>query len=194
VSAGIDKMKMPRPHAVLTFQSSEPLTQDKVLGRTIAGDPSGIAELYERHAASLFRTAYRMLGSRADAEDVVHDLFVGLPEALRRYEDRGRLDQWLTRIIIRLSLMHLRNERRRRSTPLMDMPQLAGTERSDARLELTELEQAVMALPTGLRAVFVLRQVEGYSYEEIAALLDISVGASRVRLARAIERLRRTLL
>ncbi len=135
-----------------------------------------------------------MLGSRADAEDVVHDLFVGLPEALRRYEDRGRLDQWLTRIIIRLSLMHLRNERRRRSTPLMDMPQLAGTERSDARLELTELEQAVMALPTGLRAVFVLRQVEGYSYEEIAALLDISVGASRVRLTRAIERLRRTLL
>lgn len=186
-------MNMSKPHAILTLQSRQSLTQDSVIGRTIAGDTDGLAELYERHATALFRTAYRILGSRADAEDVVHDLFVGLPEALRRYEERGRLDQWLTQIAVRLSLMHLRSERRRRSDPLLGVPQLAAPERSDARLELTELERAVMALPEGLRAVFVLRQVEGHSHEEIAALLDISVGASRVRLTRAIEQLRRAL-
>lgn len=64
-----------------------PLTAAEILVRARAGDSAGIAALYGRYAAALFRTAFRICGSRADAEDMVHDLFVGLPDALRRYDE-----------------------------------------------------------------------------------------------------------
>jgi RNA polymerase sigma-70 factor (ECF subfamily) len=53
------------------------------------GSPDALAGLYLEHGAALFRLAYRLVGTREDAEDVVHDVFVGLPEALQRYEERG---------------------------------------------------------------------------------------------------------
>ncbi len=58
-----------------------------------AGSPDALSALYLEHGAALFRLAYRLVGGREDAEDVVHDVFVGLPEALRRYEDPRRLDE-----------------------------------------------------------------------------------------------------
>lgn len=169
------------------------LSPDEILRRVRAGDPEGIAELYDRHAGALYRTAYRLSGSRADAEDIVHDLFVGLPEALKRYEERGTLRAWLTRIVVRLALMRARADRRRRIAPILEADNIASTGRTDARLDKTEVNAAVMALPPGLRAVFTLKQVEGFSHEEIGEMLGISAGASRVRLARAIQLLRRVL-
>jgi RNA polymerase sigma-70 factor (ECF subfamily) len=158
-----------------------------------AGDPDGIAELYDRHADALYRTAYRFSGSRHDAEDIVHDLFVGLPEALRQYEERGNLRAWLTRVVVRLALMRARANGRRRTASMTEAENLASTGRTDARLEHSEVSAAVMALPAGLRVVFTLKQVEGLSHEEIAGMLGITTGASRVRLARAIQMLRRSL-
>ena len=172
---------------------ARPLTLDELVRRATAGDPAGIGGLYDRYAATLFRTAYRVSGSKADAEDVVHDLFVGLPEALTRYEERGSLGAWLTRVTVRLALMRARSDRRRRSVPIVEALEVTTTLRTDADLELSELQRAVLDLPHGLRAVFMLRQVEGYSHEEIGALLGISAGASRVRLTRALGILRRSL-
>lgn len=56
-----------------------------------SGDPAAMGVLYDRYASTLLAVAFRLLMSRPDAEDVVHDVFVGLPEALRRYEERGSL-------------------------------------------------------------------------------------------------------
>jgi RNA polymerase sigma-70 factor (ECF subfamily) len=158
-----------------------------------AGDPDGIAGLYDRYAPSLYRVALRLSGSAADAEDVVHDVFVGLPEALRRYEEHGSLHAWLSRVTARTMLMRARSGRRRREEPLDDAAGASSPLRADARADASDAERAVCALPDGLRAVFVLRQIEGYAHDEIAALLGISVGASRVRLARALDALRRAL-
>jgi len=167
-------------------------TTDELVKSARAGEHSGIAGLYDRYAAALFRTAYRLTGSAADAEDVVHDVFVGLPEALRRYEERGRLDAWLTRVTVRVALMSARRTKRRYEAPLKEAAAVCD-ECSDASAEHAELRRAVMSLPSALRDVLVLKQIEGYSHEEIGALLGITSGASRVRLARAIDRLRRML-
>lgn len=172
---------------------SAPLTPHDLVRRARAGDSVGIGGIYDVYADALFKTAYRISGSRSDAEDVVHDLFVGLPDALKRYDDRGHLGAWLTRIVVRIALMRARADRRRRVVALDNALGLAVPDRADANLNLTELQHAVMTLPEGLRIVFVLKEVEGYSHEEIAALLSISVGASRVRLTRAIKILRRAL-
>jgi RNA polymerase sigma-70 factor (ECF subfamily) len=175
------------------FARSGPLTSDDLVNRARAGDPTALAGLYDLHADTLFRAAFRLTGSRFDAEDAVHDLFVGLPEALRHYDDRGRLGAWLTRVVVRLALMRLRADRRRRVYSLDETPDLI--ERGDATCDsdINAVQMAVTALPEKLRPVFVLKQVEGYSHEQISSLLGISVGASRVRLARALKTLRHSL-
>jgi RNA polymerase sigma-70 factor (ECF subfamily) len=168
-------------------------TLDDLIRSARAGEAVGLGELYDRYSTGVFRTAYRISGSVADAEDIVHDLFVGLPEALKRYEEQGNLAAWLTRMTVRYALMRVRSDRRRRVGPLEDAAALASTERTDARVELTELQRSVMELPDALRVVFMLKQVEGYSHDEIGTMLGISAGASRVRLTRALEALRRSL-
>ena len=165
-----------------------------LIDRARAGEPSVIAELYSRYATSLFQTAYRITGARSDAEDVVHDLFVGLPGALKRYEDRGQLAAWLNRIVVRLALVRLRSDRSHLATPLDESYPLLATDRTDSRADLNDLQRKIMELPDTLRTVLVLNRVEGYAHEEIAALLNISAAASRTRLSRAIEMLRRSLL
>jgi len=173
-----------------TSSRLSPRPLDELVRSARAGESAGIGELYDRYAGSLFRTAYRLTGSAADAEDVVHDVFAGLPEALRRYEERGSFAGWLTRVTVRTTLMRARSGRRRREAPLDDALTAASPARADAGAEYEDLHRAVLALPDGLREVFVLKQVEGYSHDEIAALLDITAGASRVRLTRALEALR----
>jgi len=78
------------------------------------GDPEALASLYRTHGAVLYRLAYRLTGTAQDAEDVVHDVFVGLPKALGRYEERGSFASWLKRVTARVALMRLRARTRRR--------------------------------------------------------------------------------
>jgi len=156
-----------------------------------AGSAHALGDLYRLHGPALFRLAYRLTGSRDDAEDVVHDVFVGLPEALERYEERGRFEAWLRRLAARVALMKLRAGRRQAAMWLeQNEPRQSHPERDRA---VGELQAAVDALPTPLRSVVVLKEIEGYSHSETAELLGISVVTSRVRLMRAMSRLRRTL-
>lgn len=151
------------------------------------GDPEALASLYRAHGAVLYRLAYRLTGTRHDAEDVVHDVFVGLPDALRRYEERGSFAAWLKRVTARMALMRLRRGKRRREVALDDA---AGEAEPPGDSERDGLQAAVNSLPDHLRMVLVLKEIEGYAHAEIAELLGISEEASRVRLTRALKRLR----
>src|SRR6185369_11219393 len=94
------------------------LSEAELATAVARGDTHALAQLYHRRAHELLAVAYRLLQSRADAEDVVHDVFVGLPEALRRYEERGALGAWLRKVTARVALMRLRAESARRTEPL----------------------------------------------------------------------------
>ena len=154
-----------------------------------AGDPHALGALYDEFAPRMLRVAYQLLGSREDAEDAVHDMFLGLPEALRRYDERGALRAWLTTRMVRVALMRLRSMKRRREDALVDNGHTSRNEPGDLS-DASELERAITMLPDALRAVFVLRQIEGFTHPEIATLLGISEGNSRVRHTRALEQLR----
>jgi RNA polymerase sigma factor (sigma-70 family) len=157
--------------------------------RARLGDPEALSELYHVHAGGLLRVAYHLLGSRADAEDVVHDVFVGLPEALAAYREQGRFAGWLHRLTVRTALQRLR--RTRREEPLELSPE---QEAHEVTAHLSDwLERGIRSLPETLRVVFVLKEVEGYSHGEIAQLLGIRKGTSEVRHHRAIKQLRDTL-
>jgi len=167
------------------ISSDSPVHLDLV-GQVAAGDADALAALYRLHGTALFRLARRLTASVEDAEDVLHDLFVGLPESIHKYAGRGSLIGWLKRVLARLALMRLRAERRRREVQLHEEIAATPSVRAadDARWDL---ERAIATLPDDLRAVLILRQTEAYSHDEIASLLGITSGASRVRLSRAVK-------
>ena len=169
---------------------ASPQTDAQAIAGVRRGDPAALATLYERYARALFAVAYRLLQSRDEAEDVVHDVFVGLPEALRQYEERGALLSWLRKLSARVVLARLR---RANTAPTDSLdPNEARVPNPDPHTTIT-LEHALRDLSPALRAVLVLKEIEGFSHGEIAAMLDISVGASEVRLHRALRALRAAL-
>jgi RNA polymerase sigma-70 factor, ECF subfamily len=151
------------------------------------GSRHALAELYARHADGVYALALRLLHNSADAEDVLQDVFVGLPHALGTYTERGTFSAWLKRIAARSAIARGRN-RRPAEALTADLPALA----TDAGLRI-DLDAAVAALPDALRTPFVLRAVNGFSHDEVAALLEISVANAMQRYSRACRLLRTTL-
>jgi RNA polymerase sigma-70 factor (ECF subfamily) len=154
------------------------------------GEPEALAAIYRLHAGSLLRTLVGFLGDASEAEDVLHDLFAGLPEALRRYEERGTLGAWLRRVALRIALQRVRSARRRREVSIGGLEPLGRRDASEALPARLLVEQALAALPEGLRTVVVLRELEGWSHREIAAFLGLREGAVMTRHCRAMKRLR----
>jgi RNA polymerase sigma-70 factor, ECF subfamily len=155
---------------------------------TRGGDMTALSVLYQRHSRALMAVAFRLLGSRERAEDVVHDVFVGLPEALRKYDERGTLLPWLKRVTARVALGMLRRERIAGEVDIEAAGDLHARAREpESRMSV---ESALAAIPDSLRAVVVLKEIEGFSHAEIADMLGISRGASEVRLHRALAAMR----
>ena len=182
------------PTPALPMRSPElQLDEHELLRGIRAGDPEATRMLYERSAAALLRTAYQLLGDRDEAEDVLQEVFIGLPEALRRYEDRQAFEPWLRRVTVRVSLMRMRRERRRHRLLESRLSAPTPVRQTDRVADGLVLSRAIAALPETLRVVFVLREIEGYSHQEIAGLLGIRRGTSEVRFFRANRHLREIL-
>jgi RNA polymerase sigma-70 factor (ECF subfamily) len=154
------------------------------------GDAQALSCCYYAHAGRLLAVLERFTNSRADAEDVVHDVFVMLPDLLQRYDERGHFSGWLTRLAVRAALMRSRREKKLLS--IDSLAELAMPEQVRDVVALHAAHDAVAALPAPLRHVVVLRIMLDLPHAEIAAMLGISVGTSEVRLHRAIKQLRAT--
>ncbi len=160
-----------------------------LLERARTAEPEALSQLYHAHAETMLRVAYHLLGSRADAEDVVHDVFLGLPEALHGYREQGKFASWINRIAVRTALGRMRRQRREISIDLV--AERLAEQKSEPVSDW--LERGIRSLPETLRIVFVLREIEGYSHNEIGELLGIRRGTSEVRYHRAIKQLQETL-
>jgi RNA polymerase sigma-70 factor (ECF subfamily) len=168
-------------------QVSQSADDRELVQRVRDGSTEALAALYARHGDRLMSVAYRITAVVADAEDVLHDVFLGLPQALAQYEERGQFLAWLRRLTVRVALTRLRSSARAREVPLDIRSALASSESIDDRITL---ETAVRMLPDSLRVVFVLKTIEGHSHAEIASMLGITPGASEVRHVRAVKQLR----
>jgi RNA polymerase sigma-70 factor (ECF subfamily) len=171
---------------------AEPPTIDLV-AETRLGSSEALAALYREHAGPLLRSLRFLLQDQADAEDVVHDLFVGLPEALGRYEDRGSLRAWLGRTAMRMALTRLRTRKRRREVALDLGASLSRRAEGEQLPDRLLVEQALATLPEPMRTVVVLRDLEGWPYAEIAGLLGASTNTIMTRHCRAMQRLKTAL-
>jgi RNA polymerase sigma-70 factor (ECF subfamily) len=158
--------------------------------RLRSGDAEALREVYERYSDDVYRLALRVTASPADAYDVAHDVFVGLPEAVDRYDPGRPFGAWLKGVAVRTALMRVRTARRRREVSVAPLRSIGVRPEAARAIDRLSLEKAVDRLPADLRTVFVLREVEGMTYEEIADVLGIKKNAAAVRLHRARGRLR----
>jgi RNA polymerase sigma-70 factor, ECF subfamily len=156
------------------------------------GSTQALGELFARHGRAVHAAAYRLTGSVQDAEDVLQDVFVMLPDALQNYDERGRFGVWLKRVAALTALMRVRGRSRRREAALPDWDALPSREGPDV-VDRLAARRALETLPDGLRTVWVLKEVEGYSHAEIGEMLGITSGNSAARLFRAWKLLRAAL-
>jgi RNA polymerase sigma-70 factor (ECF subfamily) len=170
----------------------EPDTRsDDLLARLRRGDPQAFENLVMTYQHRVFGVGLRMLGSRAEAEEIAQETFLRAHRALGEFRGEARLGTWLYAIASRLCLNRLAAGDRRHPRADDDALDRVPTSVADAAttLERSELEaalhEAIAALPEDRRIVVVLRDVEGLTYEEIAEVLGLELGTVRSRLHRA---------
>jgi len=178
--------------------------EEELIRRARQGDPEAFQRLVEEHLPRLWKVAWRILRHREDTEDVMQEVFLAAYRALPGFRGDSSLSTWLHRIAVTRALNHrgAAAERiRRASEPWEGM---SGEEIRSAgeasvpsplkTLETRELLRKVARcldkMPAAFRAALALRDVESFSYEEMAETLDIAVGTVRSRLARARMALR----
>jgi RNA polymerase sigma-70 factor, ECF subfamily len=175
------------------------MTDEKLLQKAARGDEDAFLTLYERHRATVFRFAYRMLGSAALAEELAHDCFLSLVRRPEGFDPaRASLRTYLYAAVRNLAAKHLRRHGGEFSVDeLEDEPAAEEREEPLRRLldaELSEeVRKAVMALPALQREVVVLVEYEELSLAEVASVVGADVGTVKSRLHRARRRLRRAL-
>jgi RNA polymerase sigma-70 factor (ECF subfamily) len=165
-----------------------------------AWTPPTWEEVVQEHSARVYRLAYRLTGNRHDAEDLTQEVFVRVFRSLSSYTP-GTFEGWLHRITTNLFLDQVRRKQRIRFDALPEdaSDRLAGQadlgpERAWEHNNLDhDVQAALDTLPPDFRAAVVLCDIEGLSYEEIAATLDIKLGTVRSRIHRGRGQLREAL-
>jgi len=156
-------------------------------------------DIVRMHSARVYRLAYRLTGNPHDAEDLTQEVFVRVFRSLSSYTP-GTFEGWLHRITTNLFLDSARRRQRIRFEGLADemAHRLAGSEPTpaqafdDSHLD-DDVQAALKALPPEYRAAVVLCDIEGFSYEEIAATLGVKLGTVRSRIHRGRAQLRSAL-
>lgn len=166
---------------------------DRVLiDRAATGDLLAARALYDRHAARVYRLAYRMCGERDLASDLTQDVFVRVFNQLGQFRGDAAFTTWLHRVAVNTCLNTLRKVRRLRLREV-DLGAVGERPAGDTDrdpLLYEALTVAIEALPEGLRVALVMHAIEGYTHLEIAAALGIAEGTSKSRVFEARARLR----
>ena len=155
-------------------------------------------EVAHGHGRFLYSLAYRLCGNHQDAQDLVQEVLLRVRRGLKTYQP-GNLEGWLSRITTNTFLDRVRREKRRPTVPLPDEPDRVIEGSPDLHAEMAsrdlpdDLQRLLSDLPPDYRVPVVLKDVLGFSYEEIALQIDVPIGTVRSRIHRGRGRLRKAL-
>jgi RNA polymerase sigma-70 factor, ECF subfamily len=195
----------PMAESIATAATDPEWFEREAIKRALGGDLHAFNDLVDLYQTTVYRVALRILGDTGRAEDATQDTFIRAYSALEQYHG-GSFRAWLLRIATNRCYDMLRAERRRRAEsfdaqPVEQEPWWSSespTEDPDgftARQEVSGyLEAALQRLPDDQRLAIVLHDVHGYSYDEIAAISEVSLGTVKSRISRGRARLRDLLL
>jgi RNA polymerase sigma-70 factor, ECF subfamily len=165
------------------------VSEMELVGEAQNGDRNAFSELVRIHARGVFNVVYHMCGDALVAEDAAQETFIRAWQNLSSYRPQTPLRNWLYRIAFNAGLDMLRKEKRILPNAIEDMNLTDGQPGLEAQVSQNErtslVQKAIMSLPDASRAVLVLREYEGMSYQEISSTLDIPVGTVMSRLSYA---------
>ena len=171
-----------------------PMTDEELVRRTLAGDPDAYARLVDRHYDRCARFAYRMLGTREDAEDAVQETFLRAYRSLARYEPRDAFTGWLASILVNQCRTLGARQSRLARRFVRDEAALAQAESPADTPALDDaLQRALGTLEPLLREAFLLKHVDDMSYEQMEQVTGAGRSALKMRVKRACAALRAAL-
>jgi RNA polymerase sigma-70 factor (ECF subfamily) len=178
------------------------------VSRLQANEDAAYDELVRGYSATIYHVAYRMLGDSADASDVVQEIFIKIFRNIKGFKGEAALKTWIFRIALSEILNRLRWWKRRHKYTTVSLDEeangkptaivLHGGPTPEQVLQSKEREAAIQRALRRLshehRSIIVLRDIEGFSYNEIADVLGLSIGTVKSRLARARADLKNSLM
>jgi len=202
---------MPREIAYNWVDRVQGLSAEEALfvARLQANEDAAYDELVRTYSASLFHVAYRMLGEPAEASDAVQEIFLKVFRNIGGFKGEAALKTWVFRIAFSELLNRLRWWRRRHRFATMSLdeqpngtgighsvpsPSPTPEQMLQSKEQETAIHQALGRLSKDHRSIIVLRDIEGFSYNEIADVLGVSIGTVKSRLARARSDLKKSLM
>ena len=173
-----------------------------IVQRVLEGDTNAVEELVLEYEKKVYNVALRMLNNSEDAADMTQEAFIKAYNSLSGFRGDSKFSVWLTRIVSNLCLDFLRS-RNRRPTVSLSMEDEDG---EDVQLDIADTSQSpeqllersltresvrrgLQSLPEDYREILLLREIQGLSYDEIAAALDIEVGTVKSRIFRGRKKL-----
>jgi RNA polymerase sigma-70 factor (ECF subfamily) len=182
--------------------ATKAVSDAQLIARAQRGDEVAFAALFEAHKRRVYSLCLRMTSNTAEAEDLTQEAFLQLYRKIATFRGESAFSTWLHRLAVNVVLMHLRKKGLQQIS--LDEPDTSQDEpvkrdygTDDRRLvgsvDRIGLQNAIADLPPGYRAVFVLHDVEGYEHNEIAEIMNCSVGNSKSQLHKARMKLRERL-
>jgi RNA polymerase sigma factor (sigma-70 family) len=168
--------------------------EKRLLKGLLANKPEAQQQLFSMYAGKMMAVCYRYSKNREEAEDILQEGFMRVFRKIETYQGTGSLEGWMRKVFSNVAIRHYqKNSRLYIVSDIDDLYEEPSTEVLAQEFEAEDLLKMVQSLPDGYRMVFNLFALEGYSHEEIAEELGISVGTSKSQLARARKALQRML-
>jgi RNA polymerase sigma-70 factor (ECF subfamily) len=180
------------------------LSEAEAIRRAQQGDAEAFERIYRLHNRRVYALCLRMVGNTAEAEDLTQEAFMQLFRKIGTFRGESAFSTWLHRLAVNVVLMRLRKKTLTETSleEVTEPDEDAGGPRKDiggpdlrlsGSVDRVNLERAVEQLPPGYRSIFVLHDVQGYEHNEIATIMNCSIGNSKSQLHKARMRLRELL-
>ena len=173
--------------------------EQAAVSKAMGGDPQAFEQLMRAHEGRMYAVALRMCGNREDALDCSQEAMLRIYRAMGNFKGQSSFATWVYRITMNTCLDELRRRKVRTSSSLDALLDTGWSPADDddtperhaiASEQRRMLEKAISGLPEDMRAAIVLRDVQGFTYEEIATILSANVGTIKSRISRGREKLR----
>ena len=171
-------------------------TEQKIIRKAAAGDRAAFRELVLEHSHAMFRLAWRLTSDESAAEDIVQEAFIKAWRKIGSFRMESSFKSWLHRITVNTAMDYLRKQSRRKKfeteEPEWD-PGLKSAEmpRHDTQIDIRkQTEAAMMDLSEIERSALLLKHFEGHSINEVAQILEITTGACKQAIFRAVKKMR----
>lgn len=177
-------------------------SEEQLIQRAANGDGAAFSELMAQHESRMYAVTLRMCANREDAQDCLQDAMLRIYRAIGSFKGQSAFSTWIYRITMNTCLDELRRRKSRNASSLDNLLESgwSPTDESDVperhaivSEQRRTIDMAIAQLPEDMRAAVILRDIQGHSYDEIAAMLDANIGTVKSRISRGRERLRQIL-